>query len=511
MRKLLYAGIALAFVVFNSCGPTHVIVESTPAPPPPPPPAAETSYQSFYDALSPYGQWIDNPQYGYVWMPDAGPDFKPYASNGHWVLTDEGWTWASDYPWGWAAFHYGRWFFEEGYGWMWIPGNEWAPAWVSWRRSDDYYGWAPLGPSVSVASSYGGNYNPPPHYWNFVPHQYVTSPHLNNYYVSDQRNVTIINNTTIIRNTNTVTYNRVTANNYAGGPDPQEVSRVTGAPLRPVTVRETNSPGERMGEGALTIYRPRVNAAPQNNGGSQPHVVPARVQNLNNVRPVNTARYNQPNPNNGNGTISNNPNSNNPNNSGNSNYNRPGQQTLVQPSPAPIQPAPQQANHLQPTSAQQPSQQANQRPAYTQPPTQQSNQRPAYTQPATPQTGLTTPQTGLRPTAGQPATQPATQQSNQRPAYTQPTTPQTGLTTPQTGLRPTTGQPAAQPTLIKPQPSQQQIQHFNNPAVPGTPPKPGQVNNPQRLNPNTVKPATNTVPRPANRRGADTTRNIRPQ
>jgi hypothetical protein len=84
MRKIIYAGIALASLFLNSCGPTHVVVEEPvqQSPPPPPPPAPEVSYQSFYDALSPYGQWIDNPQYGYVWMPNVGPDFKPYATNG---------------------------------------------------------------------------------------------------------------------------------------------------------------------------------------------------------------------------------------------------------------------------------------------------------------------------------------------------------------------------------------------------------------------------------------------
>ena len=313
MRKLLYAGIFLASLFLNSCGPTHVVVESPVQPPPPPPPAPEVSYQSFYDALSPYGQWIDYPQYGYVWMPAVGPDFKPYATNGNWVYTDGGWTWASNYPWGWATFHYGRWFFEEGYGWMWIPGNEWAPAWVSWRQSPDYYGWAPLGPSVSIYVSNGGGYNPPAHYWCFVPQQYVTSPHVNNYYVSEQQNVTIINNTTVIHNTtivnntvhnttivnNNVTNNRVTVNNnnnnYAGGPDPAEVSRITGTPLRPVALRESNTPSESMAGGGLAIYRPRVNAAPQGGGASAARPVPPHVQALTSVRPVNTTIYNNTN------------------------------------------------------------------------------------------------------------------------------------------------------------------------------------------------------------------------
>ena len=186
---------------------------------------------------------------------------------------------------------------------MWIPGNEWAPAWVSWRRSPEYYGWAPLGPSVSISASAGGGYNPPAHYWCFVPHQYVTSPHVNNYYVSEQQNVTIINNTTVIHNTtivnntvnnttivnNNVSNTRVTVNNYAGGPDPEEVSRVTGTPLRPVALRESNTPGESMAGGGLAIYRPRVNATVQVSGGSSAvRPAPTHVQTLTNVHPVNT-------------------------------------------------------------------------------------------------------------------------------------------------------------------------------------------------------------------------------
>ncbi|HET6254251.1 MAG TPA: DUF6600 domain-containing protein [Puia sp.] len=277
MRKLFYALTVLCLFAQFSCGPTYVVQNPAPAPAPPPP-APEASYQNFYDALSPYGEWIDNPEYGYVWMPNAGPDFKPYATNGNWVYTDEGWAWNSDYSWGWAPFHYGRWFYEDGYGWMWIPGNEWAPAWVTWRTSPDYYGWAPLGPSVSITVAAGGGYNPPPHYWSFVPHQYVTSPHINNYYVNERQNVTIINNSR--------------GNNYAGGPDPGEVSRVTGSELRPVGVRESNAPGANRTEGGFAIYRPRINAAQPGNGGSSFHPAPAHAQHLTNVRPVNTTVYN---------------------------------------------------------------------------------------------------------------------------------------------------------------------------------------------------------------------------
>jgi len=44
-------------------------------------------------------------------------------------MTDDGMTWVSDYNWGWAPFHYGRWDYNDSYGWFWIPDNEWGPAW----------------------------------------------------------------------------------------------------------------------------------------------------------------------------------------------------------------------------------------------------------------------------------------------------------------------------------------------------------------------------------------------
>jgi hypothetical protein len=343
MKQHLFAIVCVA-LAFSSCGPVYVVHQDPPpqADPTPAPPE-EVSYQSFYDQLAPYGQWIDDPGYGYVWMPNVGSEFKPYATNGHWVYTDEGWTWASEYPWGWAAFHYGRWFYQDGYGWMWLPGHEWAPAWVSWRNSPDYYGWAPLGPNISISVSIGGGYNPPSHYWCFVPHQYVASPQVNNYYVSESRNTTIINNTTVINNTTIINNNtrntNITNNNtrssnrsYAGGPNAEEVGRFSGAPLRPVSLRERNTPGERVNGGELAIYRPRVNAATapnMNRGGggtgnantapgTRPAVAPAQTQPLNNVRPANTMRYNNGynNPNN------NNPNSNSGNNNNGNNYNR---------------------------------------------------------------------------------------------------------------------------------------------------------------------------------------------
>src|SRR5674476_1563111 len=77
---------------------------------------ARVSFQLFYDQLSPYGQWVNHSNYGYVWIPDVGSDFVPYSTDGHWVSTNYGWTWASDYDWGWAPFHYGRWDYDNDLG-----------------------------------------------------------------------------------------------------------------------------------------------------------------------------------------------------------------------------------------------------------------------------------------------------------------------------------------------------------------------------------------------------------
>ena len=100
----------------------------------------------FYDYLEPYGDWVYSDDFGWVWIPYETPiDWCPY-SRGHWIYSPFGWTWVSDFSWGWAPFHYGRWVMAGHYGWCWVPGSVWAPAWVSWRWSGIHVGWAPLPP-----------------------------------------------------------------------------------------------------------------------------------------------------------------------------------------------------------------------------------------------------------------------------------------------------------------------------------------------------------------------------
>lgn len=132
-------------------------------PPPAPPPPVTVTIDAFGPRLDPYGTWMVLAGYGRVWQPSVryvGFDFFPYGSGGSWVYTSAGWVFDSDYPFGWAVFHYGRWHRHADHGWLWIPGTVWGPAWVSWRTGGTYVGWAPLGPTGEPDFHH--------HHWCFV-------------------------------------------------------------------------------------------------------------------------------------------------------------------------------------------------------------------------------------------------------------------------------------------------------------------------------------------------------
>jgi hypothetical protein len=133
------------------------------------PPAQEPTQQTFDQSLSPYGHWVDTPDYGRVWVPaGVGQDWQPYT-DGQWVDTSYGWSFQASVPWGWATYHYGRWGFRNGIGWYWVPGYRWAPAWVAWRHVNGYAAWSPLAPRGYV---YGRSWPG----WVVVPHAHFTAP-----------------------------------------------------------------------------------------------------------------------------------------------------------------------------------------------------------------------------------------------------------------------------------------------------------------------------------------------
>ncbi len=128
------------------------------------------SFGTFYDRLAPHGTWVSYHD-AYVFVPrGVAAGWRPYTL-GHWTYTRPyGWLWVSAEPFGWATYHYGRWGYAEDIGWYWVPGSRWAPAWVAWRRSDNYVAWAPLpvdypDDNFSVNISFG---KVPAFYWQAV-------------------------------------------------------------------------------------------------------------------------------------------------------------------------------------------------------------------------------------------------------------------------------------------------------------------------------------------------------
>src|SRR5947207_61730 len=193
-----------------------------------------SSYSIFYTKLEPLGVWRETPTYGYVWQPRQAMEasWRPYT-NGHWVYTDAGWTWISDEPFGWATYHYGRWTRLRGIGWVWVPGEDWAPAWVSWRTSNDYIGWAPLPPEARFERRTGiqnwsdNYYDIGPEQYCFVPTREVGTERIERVVVPPEQNVTIVNQTTNVTN---ISYNNTIIVNQ--GPNYDELRTRTQRPIQ---------------------------------------------------------------------------------------------------------------------------------------------------------------------------------------------------------------------------------------------------------------------------------------
>lgn len=103
-----------------------------------------------YEDLDDHGEWISEPEYGYVWRPTyVVHHWAPYRY-GRWVYVSPwGWSWIDDARWGFAPFHYGRWAYIRS-RWCWVPGPRrihpvYAPALVGWVG----------GPSVGISVSFG--------------------------------------------------------------------------------------------------------------------------------------------------------------------------------------------------------------------------------------------------------------------------------------------------------------------------------------------------------------------
>jgi hypothetical protein len=144
------------------------------------------SVEVFYDQLSPYGVWLNDPYLGRVFTP-VSSRFVPY-SDGHWQYTSVGFVWISSEPFAWATSHYGRWAYSRAFDrWVWLPDTVWGPSWVEWRIADDDFGWAPLAPEVAIQVGY----TLPVESWHYCPAARVLDVNVRRYYEPRQRVVEI--------------------------------------------------------------------------------------------------------------------------------------------------------------------------------------------------------------------------------------------------------------------------------------------------------------------------------
>jgi hypothetical protein len=139
----------------------------------------------YADTLDGYGDWVDVVDVGWCWRPRVAiANWRPYW-RGHWGPHRGGMTWVSYDPFGYVTHHHGRWGWSSMYGWYWIPGVYYSPAWVAWSLADAFFGWAPLGYYTRpIHWGYNGWHHD---CWMVVDYRHIRNRNVHNYSRWDNR------------------------------------------------------------------------------------------------------------------------------------------------------------------------------------------------------------------------------------------------------------------------------------------------------------------------------------
>jgi len=230
----------------------------------------------FYQQLQPYGTWMQVAEHGWCWQPSvvvSTPTWRPYADRGRWLYTDCGWYWQSDYAWGWAPFHYGRWVLHARSGWLWVPDTTWGPAWVVWRSSNTHCGWAPLPPSAVFVTGHGlrvggvqvglnFDFGLPHHHYTFIPFNRFCDRNPHYYALAPTVAQNVFGGTTVINNIH-ISNNVIVNHGIAA----ERIASLTHSEIRRISVRDAAPQAqsalrfdklEKSGND-LVIYRPLLN------------------------------------------------------------------------------------------------------------------------------------------------------------------------------------------------------------------------------------------------------------
>src|SRR5262245_40751700 len=201
----------------------------------------------FRVALEPYGQFRRHSRWGQVWIPShVARDWRPYTVGG-WVYTnDYGWYWNAadeEASWGWIVYHYGRWAWGDDFGWVGVPGREWGPGGVDWRRGSGLIAWAPLPPDEIILEI-----RDEPRYWVFVEPRHFLEPRIATLVIRPEpfllRETVVVNRTVFIRE-----------RNFAVNPGiaPTIIAAQVGRPIRAFDVQPRVLAGTANIRGAVQI------------------------------------------------------------------------------------------------------------------------------------------------------------------------------------------------------------------------------------------------------------------
>lgn len=259
-------------------------------------------YKEFYDELAPHGKWvqvnasdlgIDMKQtswlknenrifsrllgiedaYAYAdigmffaWQPspdltvsvtagEPAPVYVPY-SNGQWVNTDAGWYFKAPTPYEETVHHYGRWVYDPVLGYVWVPGNVWAPAWVDWRESDDYVSWAPIPPSVYFVNNIITVPVIEEDRYVVVEKKYFVEPDMYKYKYMYKENKNKIMIKEMVKRDGPMIVNKTIINK---GPEPEGIEKVTGKKLEKIKIKNVENKGDvRYAAGEYDVYTPKL-------------------------------------------------------------------------------------------------------------------------------------------------------------------------------------------------------------------------------------------------------------
>lgn len=155
------------------------------------------------------------------------------------------------------------------YGWLWIPGYDWSPAWVTWGSVDNFYCWAPLMPGIDVSLQFG-SWRPHSFYWNVCNRDHIYDRNLSTVIERPEHLSSIVNRITIINNFNTTkTHNLY----YSKGPDVGEVQKFVNRKINQASIRNVDKLNRvRHNGNVINVYRPSIQD-PKETGQQHPQQI----------------------------------------------------------------------------------------------------------------------------------------------------------------------------------------------------------------------------------------------